>query len=133
MQWSGSNWKPSTPPDSEFSYEVSVFDSDNSRISSFTSEKPTLSLLNVAGYLGQNLKFAVQAVGMMSIGEHDYDFQSEIGEFSWIVPAATPTPTNTPTKYAYFYAYEYANEYTPTDTPTNTPTRLPKDSPQTLV
>ena len=116
LQWSESNWRPSRPQKSHFSYEVSIFSPDNIRISSFSSIDPELAITGFAGYLGQNLKFTVQAVGTVLIGEHEYDFQSEAGEFRWIVPAATPTPTSTPTA-------------TPTSTPTNTPTNTPTPTP----
>ena len=114
---------------------MSVFAPDNTRITSLSSGKPALSVGNVAGYLGQNLRFTVQAVGTIQLGDHEYDFQSEVAEFRRIVPAATPTntptststntptstPTNTPTD---------TPSNTPTSTPTDTPTRLPTDSPQ---
>ena len=130
LRWSGSSWRPSRPQNSRFGYVVSVFVSDNTEtrwedgerkeveapLSSFSSNKPELAVENLAGYLGQNLKFTVQAVGTVLIGEHEYDFQSETGEFRWIVPAATPTPTNTPTA-------------TPTSTPTSTPTNTPTNTP----
>ena len=109
LRWSESSWRPSRPQNSRFSYEVSVFAPNNTPISSFSSDKSELAITSFAGYLGQNLKFTVQAVGVILIGEHEYDFQSEAGEFRWLAPAATPTPTFTPTT-------------TPTPTPTNTPT-----------
>lgn len=116
LEWSGSEWRPSRPPGSEYRYEVSVFTLDGARITSFLSEKPALSVNDIGGYLGQTLRFTVQAIGTIRIGEHEYEFKSEAAEFSWIVPAATATPTTTATN-------------TPTSTPTNTPTSTPTSSP----
>ena len=129
LVWSGSKWRPSRPPDSDYAYEVSMFAPDGTRITSYLSEKPALSIDNIAGYLGKTLRFTIQAVGTLRVGEHDYEYKSEAAEFSWIVPSATATPTNTLTT---------TPTTTPTSTPTstasstatNTPTRLPKDSPQ---
>ena len=116
LQWGESSWRPSKPQSSHFSYVVTVFAPDNTTISSFSSNKPELAVKNLAGYLGQNLKFTVQAVGTILVGEYEYNFQSEAGEFRYIVPAATPTPTNTPTN-------------TPTSTPTPTYTPTPTFTP----
>lgn len=145
LEWSGSEWRPSRPPGSEFSHEVSVFAPDGVRITSFLSKDAALSVGEIDGYLGQTLRFTVQALGTMRIGEHEYDFKSEIAEFSWIVPAATPTstPTNTPTSTQTNTPTNTATNtptvtptnthtstptYTPTDASTSTPTRLPNDS-----
>ena len=120
LQWSKSSWRPSRPQNSRFSYEVTVFAPDNTPISSLSSNKPELAVKNMAGYLGQNLKFSIRTVGKILIGEHEYSFQSEAGEFRWMVPAATPTPTFTPTA---------TSTHTPTATPTNTPTPTPTFTP----
>lgn len=120
LKWSGSSWRPSRPQNSRFSYEVTVFAPDNTPISSFASDKSELAVKNLFGYLGQNLKFTVQAVGAILIGEHEYDFQSRVSEFRWVVPAATPTPTSTPTA---------TSTNTPTATLTNTPTFTPTNTP----
>ena len=135
LRWSESSWRPSRPQNSRFGYVVSVFSPDNTPISSFSSIDPELAVKNLAGYLGQNLKFTVQAVGTILIGEHEYDFQSETGEFRWIVPAATPTPTFTPTATPTntpTFTPTFTPTSTPTNTPTNTPTptRLAKNDPQ---
>ena len=151
LRWSESSWRPSRPQNSRFGYVVSVFASDNTEtrwedgewkevealLSSFSSNKPELAVENLAGYLGQNLKFTVQAVGTILIGEYEYDFQSEAGEFRWIVPAATPTPTFTPTATPTntpTFTPTFTPTSTPTNTPTNTPTptRLAKNDPQLL-
>ena len=129
LEWSGSEWRPNKPADSEYGYELSVFTSDGTRITSFLVEEATLSIGDIVGYLGQTLRFTVQAVGTIRIGEHEYQFSSDSGEFSWILPAATPTPTNTPTNTPTATSTNTATN-TPTSTPTNTPTRLPKDSPE---
>ncbi len=135
MQWSASEWEPRTPPDSDFGYEVSVFAPDNTRISAFSSKQPAFSFGNTLGYLGENLRFTVQAAGVIRIGEYEYLFKSEIGEFRWTVPAATPTSTptststNTPTNTATNTPTPSPTN-TPTNTATNTPTKLPKDSSQ---
>lgn len=135
LRWSGSTWRPSRPPDSNFKYEVTVFAPNNTRISSFSSNARELSINSFAEYLGQSLKFTVQAVGTILIGEYEYNFKSDLGEFRWIVPTATPTntptstPTNTPTNTA-TYTLTPTPTNTPTSTSTETPTRLPADSPQ---
>ena len=124
LQWSESSWRPSRPQNRRISYEVSVFSPGDSIISSLSTPISLIAVKNLSGYLGQNLKFTVRAVGAILIGEHEYDFQSEAGEFRWIMPVATPTPiptatftpSNTPTPTATF---------TPSNTPTPTPTRLP--------
>ncbi len=133
LQWSESSWRPSRPQNSHISYEVAVFAPDNTPISSFSSKQAKLAIENVAGYLGKNLKFTVRALGAILIGEHEYDFQSEAGEFRWIAPAATPTPTFTPTA-THTPTITPTNTLTPTPThtPTNTPTptRLARNDPQ---
>ncbi len=129
LQWSASEWKPGRPPESVYSYVVSVFAPDSSRIGSFSSESPVLSIDNVAGYLGQDLRFTVQAVGTILIAERLYDFQSEVAEFRWIVPAATPTSTATSTTTA-TPTSTATNTATSTPTNTPTPTRLAKTDPQ---
>ncbi len=134
LKWSGSEWRPGRPPDSDYSYEIFVFTYDGTRITSFLSEKPALYVGDIGGYLGQTLRFIVQAVGTIRVGEHKYDFKSEKAEFRWTVPA--PTPTNTPTATSTPTPTDTSTN-TPTNTPTNTststptnaPTRLPNDSP----
>ena len=103
LQWSGSDWRPDTPPDPSVVYVVSVFAADNARITSFDSKDESRTIGSISSYLGQRLKFIVKAEGSLRIGEHHYYFESEEAEFTWILPAATPTVT-------------------PTSTPTNTPT-----------
>ena len=133
LQWSESSWRPSRPQNSHISYEVAIFAPDNTPISSFSSKQAKLAIENVAGYLGKNLKFTVRALGAILIGGHEYDFQSEAGEFRWIAPAATPTPTFTPTA-THTPTITPTNTLTPTPThtPTNTPTptRLARNDPQ---
>ncbi len=135
LRWSESSWRPSRPQSSHISYEVAVLAPDNTPISSFSSDKPELDVENLAGYLGQDLKFTVRAVGTVLIGEHEYDFQSEAGEFRWGVPAATSTPTSTPTATPTSTSTPTPTStptFTPTNTPTNTltPTRLARNSPR---
>lgn len=135
LSWGASNWEPSIPPASDFIYEVSVFAPDKTRIRSFPSKSTKTSSRSLDGYLGQNLRFTVQALGTMRVGDHKYDFKSKVAEFRWIVPAATPTntptitPTNTPTNTPTSTA-THTPTNTPTSTATSTPTRLPKDSPK---
>ncbi len=130
LEWSGSAWRPNRPSDSDYAYEVSVFAPDGVRINSFSSEKPVLSVGNLEGYLGQSLKFEVKILGTIRIGEHEYDFESAVGEFSWIMPAATPTntPTNTPS-ITPTNTLTSTPTNTPTITPTNTPTITPTNTP----
>ena len=113
LQWSKSEWRPRNPSDSGFGYEVSVYAPDMTRITSIWSDKSALSIGNLAGYLGQYLTITIQAAGTVRIGDHEYDFQSEMGEFTWIVPAATatPTPTSTPSEYTDKYANQYADQH----------------------
>ena len=129
LEWGRSNWRPETPPNSSIDYRVAIIAPDNRTILSRVTDRPLLSVGDISGYLGQNLQFVVQTVGTMRIGPHEYQFQSDVAEFSWTAPSPTPsatptststsTPTNTPTS-------------TPTITPTNTltPTRLAKTDPQ---
>ena len=135
LLWAESEWRPSRPPDSVYEYEVSVYAPDGARITAIFSDKPGLSVEGLSAFLGQSLKFTVQALGTIRIGDHEYNFSSDVEEFRWIVPAATPThtPTSTPTE-----TPTNTPTSTPTDTPTNTPTstststptRLPDNSPQ---
>ncbi len=118
VRWNASNWEPRKPTASELEYQISVLAHNNSRIGSYTTTKPEIAVDFLYRYFGQTLKFVIRASGKIRIDNHDYDFQSDWQEFSWQVPAATPTPTSTPTNTP-------TPTYTPTPTATNTPTATP--------
>ena len=125
VTWEASDWHPRSPNDFSISYFVTVYAPDNSRIKSFTTNVPGVTLDFVYRYFGKTLKIALRAVGTIRIGGFEYDFQSDLREFRWQVPEATPTPTatptNTPTPTATSTPTPTAT-YTPTPTYTNTPT-----------
>ena len=118
VRWNASNWEPRVPEDSEIIYLITVLTPNNSRVGSFSSSKPELSVDFVYRHFGQSLTFSIHTVGTIRIGDYVYDFESASREFRWIVPAATSTPTNTPT-----------NTPTSTDTPTPTSTSTPTATP----
>lgn len=135
LSWSPTSWMPSLSTNWEFQYEIWIIAPDSQRLGPLVVNQPSASLTSMATYFGEDLRFTVQAFTTVNIGDYDYDFRSETGEFTWTVPAATPTntptstPTNTPTNTATSTPTTTATN-TPTSTPTDTPTRLPADSSQ---
>lgn len=92
ISWVKSNWVPELPADSsDFTYEVrAIYPHRTFGPYTVSKERYSFSNLDTARY--PRLRFTVTAVGTLRLGQHDYQFKSDVAELEWTKPGVTITP-----------------------------------------
>lgn len=92
ISWVKSNWVPELPADSsDFTYEVrAIYPHRTFGPYTVSQERYSFSNLDTGHY--PRLRFTVTAVGTVRLGQHEYQFKSDVAELEWTKPGVTITP-----------------------------------------
>lgn len=92
ISWIKSDWVPGIPADaSDFTYEVMAIYPHRTFGPYIVSEE-RYSFPNLDSRRYPRLEFTVAAVGSVRLGQHEYQFRSDVAELEWTKPGVTVTP-----------------------------------------
>jgi len=123
VTWNSSYWMPTQPAaTATIRYELLVTYPEFVLGPFFIDDENSYTFTALNAHRYEAVTVSLRAVGTIRIGQHDYEFGSDIVEIDWITPTATPsfTPSNT---------FTPTFTYTPTDTPTPTDTSTSTNTP----